>query len=382
MTVYSRSQFHVTVWTSILALTFALTGWAGDECGGDDPRVGYEAALSPRAHDVSGTARIVDNCTIVIEDFNYDGGGIVVEVYGFQDLEFTSGVSLSGNLLRDEPYVNETLMVPLPDGVTLDDVPVISIWCVAVSMSFGEGAFGPVGDDDACDIFPASDALDTFYADFGLTGGPEFDPVGLGMPLHYNLALAEQTCIEEDAGRLLALRTAYTRNVEALDALAPGTSLDGNVDIAAFLAAVSEALADVVTAALTGDGIDTNGLALLYVECDAVGCTPLPDAKDDAVTHVFEKGSAELQPYSEAGDYDGDDVTNLTEVTNVMARGGGLSEFVAAATDPALDGTVEPAGGCLGAGNAPAGSVPGLVPLALTCLLLLRSRKVSSPGIR
>ena len=112
-------------------------------CGTDDPRVGQTAELANTfIHGIQGTARIVDNCTIVITGFYYDGMGIDVRIVGIRNGDLQNPVILSQeNLVRLEPYVNETMTIALPDGVTLDDVPTISVFCVPFKFSFGEGTF-------------------------------------------------------------------------------------------------------------------------------------------------------------------------------------------------------------------------------------------------
>jgi hypothetical protein len=112
-------------------------------CGTDDPRVGQTAELENTfVHHVQGTARIVDDCTIVISGFYYDGKGIDVRIAGIRNGDFQDYVVLSQeNLVRQDPYVNETLTVTLPEGVTLDDVPEISVFCVPFRLSFADGTF-------------------------------------------------------------------------------------------------------------------------------------------------------------------------------------------------------------------------------------------------
>jgi cytochrome c len=118
-------------------------GGGGDSgCDADHPRVGQTAILSTRQHEVSGTATIVDNCTIEITDFNYDGRGIVVQVYTGVDGVFRGeGVYPISPDLVGPRYTDATLELTLPAGVTLDDFNSISIWCVAVGISFGDGIF-------------------------------------------------------------------------------------------------------------------------------------------------------------------------------------------------------------------------------------------------
>jgi len=112
------------------------------DCDADDPRVGQTAEfVDTFIHNVHGTARIADNCTIVIENFTYDGIGLDVRVVGVVDGDFANPTILTSDIRRDGGYSNETLEIPLPEGVTLDDVPTISIMCVPFTYSFGHGTF-------------------------------------------------------------------------------------------------------------------------------------------------------------------------------------------------------------------------------------------------
>lgn len=111
-------------------------------CESTHPSIGRTATLATHAHGVRGTARIVDDCTIVFEDFSYDGGGIDVRVYGALGGNYDAGFAFSENLLGT-PYASGTLTVHLPVDKTLDDLDGVSIWCVAASFSFGDGLFAP-----------------------------------------------------------------------------------------------------------------------------------------------------------------------------------------------------------------------------------------------
>ena len=104
-------------------------------------KVGASAPLSTLAHDVSGTCTIVDNDTIEITNFNYDGGGIDVQVVVSANASFAPYTSISHDLVRGTPYNNETLTFDLPPTVSLDNVNYISIWCVPFGASFGDGQF-------------------------------------------------------------------------------------------------------------------------------------------------------------------------------------------------------------------------------------------------
>lgn len=117
-------------------------GETGSGCAKTHEKVGWTAELEEKAHNVGGTAEIIDNCTVEIRNFTYDGGGIVVEIYGAANPgEFSGGFSMSSDLVRSEPYEGETLTFTLPDGKTLDDLGAISVWCVDADVDFGSGEF-------------------------------------------------------------------------------------------------------------------------------------------------------------------------------------------------------------------------------------------------
>lgn len=112
-------------------------------CTSEHPNVGQRATFVNGFHDISGTAVIVDDCTIEIQDFTFDGGGINVQVYlgiggfflesdgGFSSSDDLVGIAFNGGILR----------VTLPEGRTLDDFDSISIWCVPVGVSFATAVF-------------------------------------------------------------------------------------------------------------------------------------------------------------------------------------------------------------------------------------------------
>jgi len=110
------------------------------ECASTHPKIGQQATLSTIAHRVEGVATIVDDCTIRIDAFSFDGGGINIRVYGGDGEFLQSGFSMSDNLLN-QVFNNDTLTVKLPSDRTLDDIDRISIWCVPVRTSFGDGVF-------------------------------------------------------------------------------------------------------------------------------------------------------------------------------------------------------------------------------------------------
>ena len=115
----------------------------GGGCGKTHPKVGWTAEFQTIAHGVKGTATILDDCTVEIEHFIFDGNGITVEVYLAEDLSsLDDGISISDNLYNfPVGYDDVTLTYTIPDDLSLDDVGAISIWCIDVGFSFGHGAF-------------------------------------------------------------------------------------------------------------------------------------------------------------------------------------------------------------------------------------------------
>ena len=112
------------------------------ECDSTHPSVGQTAELSNRSHGISGTVEVLNDCTIQITNFNFDGGGINVRIFGGVDGNYDGGIDLNGeNLVRRNPYLDETLTLQLPNGVTLDDFNGVSVWCVPIGIDFGSGVF-------------------------------------------------------------------------------------------------------------------------------------------------------------------------------------------------------------------------------------------------
>ncbi len=119
------------------------TTTTGGDCDSTHPWIGYTAELQNFFHDVGGTAEIVDDCTIVINNFTYDGTGIDVRIYGGLGGDYDNGFPMTEDLLKPGGYNGTTLVATVPDGQTLDDLDGISVWCVDVGVDFGSGVFGP-----------------------------------------------------------------------------------------------------------------------------------------------------------------------------------------------------------------------------------------------
>lgn len=113
-------------------------------CGSNDhPRVGQTLVFSTNAHDVGGSAQIVDNCTIRVSAFNYDGGGPLVYFYAGIDGQYreAQGGFALGTPLNGKVYSGDTVLINLTSAVQLDQMNGLSVWCADFNVSFGEGQF-------------------------------------------------------------------------------------------------------------------------------------------------------------------------------------------------------------------------------------------------
>ena len=111
-----------------------------NNCGNDHEKVGFTGSFNTLAHDVTGDAKILDNCTIEVSNFNYDA--TAPAVYFYADNSMTNSFTLGDELREDRvAYVNDTIIVKLPNGKTLDDIEKFSVWCVDFSVSFGDLIF-------------------------------------------------------------------------------------------------------------------------------------------------------------------------------------------------------------------------------------------------
>ena len=115
----------------------------GRDCPSTHERVGWTAEITDGGvgHGVSGHAEIIDDCTVRITDFEFDGSGPNVHVYGAADGNFSSGFSMTDALARPTPYEGETIIAKLPEGESLDNLDAISVWCVDFEVDFGSGTF-------------------------------------------------------------------------------------------------------------------------------------------------------------------------------------------------------------------------------------------------
>lgn len=114
----------------------------GAVCSANHALIGTTAQFSELAHGVSGQATLIDDCTILISQFNYDGGGPLVYFYAGTngDYSASSAFAISG-LISGTSYSNAEIIIKLPRGKTVNDFNGISVWCVEFEANFGEAIF-------------------------------------------------------------------------------------------------------------------------------------------------------------------------------------------------------------------------------------------------
>jgi len=113
-------------------------------CAKTHDKVGHSGYFTTLAHNVSGKATIIDDCTIEITEFDYDGGGPDVYIYGAVDHQYASDDAFAiGQKLSGQQFDNASFTLRLPDGRTLNDLTGLSVWCVDFNADFGHMEFTP-----------------------------------------------------------------------------------------------------------------------------------------------------------------------------------------------------------------------------------------------
>ena len=111
-------------------------------CSASHSNVGKSAIFSTFQHGVTGTVTIIDDCTIEITGFSYDGGGPQVYIYAGTDGDYVSSNAFQfSKLLSGISFSNNTIQLIIPDNKTLDDFNSLSVWCVDFNANFGDVIF-------------------------------------------------------------------------------------------------------------------------------------------------------------------------------------------------------------------------------------------------
>lgn len=128
--------------TAHLSQTLVDNQIVAEDCTSDHPYVGRSMALSTLAHGVSGTVTVLNDCTIEVVNFNYDGGGPSVYFYAAVDQDYAGDSFIIGQRLNGTRWVNDTIRLSVPEGKSLDDFNSLSVWCSDFNANFGEVLFG------------------------------------------------------------------------------------------------------------------------------------------------------------------------------------------------------------------------------------------------
>jgi hypothetical protein len=121
--------------------------------GGRQVDVTFVGDLTDTEHDVGGKVYILDQDTLVIDDFSYDGNGFGVYINvatkgrnfrGYAknriDVPYPSGSE--GEPIEDKYTGDGQLVIDLKQvGVKARDVKWLSVWCTVFEMSFGHLEF-------------------------------------------------------------------------------------------------------------------------------------------------------------------------------------------------------------------------------------------------
>lgn len=122
----------------------ALNQQSNSTCEQSHEMVGWSGFFSTLAHNVAGKATIIDDCTILISQFYYDGGGPEVYFYAAQNHQYASDSAFSvSSRISGSVYDNDSLTLKLPNNSTLDDLTGLSVWCVDFDANFGQMEFTP-----------------------------------------------------------------------------------------------------------------------------------------------------------------------------------------------------------------------------------------------
>lgn len=144
MPFWSQERLNDTELKNIAAYVsnVSMVNTMGGTCADSDHElVGKVATLSTLAHDVSGMVEVINNCTLRVTQFNYDGEGPAVRFYLGNNGDYSNDNNAIGPQLNGQAYSDETFDITFTNPDMLDDIDGISVWCFEFNASFGEGLF-------------------------------------------------------------------------------------------------------------------------------------------------------------------------------------------------------------------------------------------------
>jgi hypothetical protein len=135
--VSTSGATHTVLINAEIAQNNLLTSLSG--CTKIHSTIGQTATLTTRSHGVAGKATIINDCTIKMTNFSFDGGGLDVYFYGGINGSYKTGIAL-GEQLVGKKFNQAIYLITLRKG-DLDKLNSLSVWCVDVAVSFGDGSF-------------------------------------------------------------------------------------------------------------------------------------------------------------------------------------------------------------------------------------------------
>jgi hypothetical protein len=175
----------LSVWCEDFSVNFSSADFAAPTMM--NARAGWAATLEPGDHDAQGKATIINDHLIFVENFTYDGTAPAVYFYlGETDTQADFVNGLETKPLLDRAYDDESLVVTLPDGASVDDYGAISVWCAAFDVNFTSASFEPNvigdtdgdGDVDQADLGDLLAAFGSMQGDANYNADADFDEDG------------------------------------------------------------------------------------------------------------------------------------------------------------------------------------------------------------
>jgi len=127
---------------AIAHLEQSLATIPANSCKANHAKVGFTGNLRTISHQVSGKVTVVDDCTFIITNFTYDGGGPRVYFYAGNDAPYNPQAQNSFRIgpgrIDTQRYNNESVLIKIPSSKTLDDISGISMWCEVALANFGD----------------------------------------------------------------------------------------------------------------------------------------------------------------------------------------------------------------------------------------------------
>ncbi|MCO6435539.1 MAG: DM13 domain-containing protein [Phycisphaerae bacterium] len=108
------------------------------------PRAGYQVTLPPGSHSTHGVVTIVDERTLRLDEFFYDGFAPAVYVnlgVDTSNASFLNGTWIGPQFANGVALVDATFTVQFPPGQTLDGFGAVCIWCEVIKACFTRGSF-------------------------------------------------------------------------------------------------------------------------------------------------------------------------------------------------------------------------------------------------